>query len=127
MDNQDIQTQIIKMAEKRNTSSTISGQQLEMTGMSKSIIEPHKVAPLDLEMLEDYLEKRSMSPRQEGFNPYLAIGEYTQQYYSMASPLSGIPDYFPLGNPVFMAPSIQGNIFINQITGEQITDRAIDF
>ena len=57
------------MAEKRDTSLTISGQQLEMTAMSKSIIEPQKVAPVDIEMPEDYLEKMNMSSRQEGFNP----------------------------------------------------------
>ena len=78
-DNQDIQRKIV-MSEKTDTSLTISGQQLEITGMSKSIIQPQKVACCDLEIPEDYLEKRSMSLRQEGFNPHLAMGVYSLKY-----------------------------------------------
>ena len=49
-DNKDTQTEIV-MVENRNTSSIISGQQLEMTWMNKSIIEPQKISPVDLETL----------------------------------------------------------------------------
>ena len=50
-DNQDTPIEII-MDEKRYINVTISGQQLKMTGMNKSIIEPQKVAPVDLEALK---------------------------------------------------------------------------
>ena len=57
-DNQDIKTGIV-MAEKRDTSLTILVQLLERSGASKSIIEPQKVAPVDLGTSKDHLEKRN--------------------------------------------------------------------
>ena len=101
------------MAEKRDTSSTTSGKQSEMTGTSISIIQPQKVKPIDLETPEDQLEKRSISFRQKGFNPLLATGVYSSIYCSMATPLSGILDCFPSGSPILLAPSMQGEVFIN--------------
>ena len=50
-DNNDTQREIV-MAEKRNTSSITHGWQLESTGINKYIIEPWKVAPVDLELLK---------------------------------------------------------------------------
>ena len=61
-DNQDTQTDKA-MAEKRYTSLTTSWWQLEITGMCKSIIEPQKVVPINIETPEDQLEIRSMSSR----------------------------------------------------------------
>ena len=52
----------IAMTEKRDNNSVASGQQLQMTGPSKSIIEPQKVGPISLEILEDQVEKRSILP-----------------------------------------------------------------
>ena len=72
-------------------------------------------------MPEDYLEKRSMSLRQEGFDPYPAMGAYGLQYCSFAAPLSGILDFMPSGNPVLLAPNEQGSIFIDQITDDIYT------
>ena len=53
------------------------------------------VAPVNWEMLEDYSEKKSMSPRPEGFSPHLAMGMYNYHYCSMAAPMSSIPDLLP--------------------------------
>ena len=45
-----------------------------MAGVSKCIVEPQRVVPTNLETPEEQVEKRSISPRQEGFNPHLATG-----------------------------------------------------
>ena len=118
--NKDTQTEIV-MAEKSDTSSTISGWQSAITGTSKSIIEPQNLAPVDLEIPEDQLEKGSISPRQEGVNSHLATGAYTSLYCSTATPLSGILDCFPSGNPVMSPPSLQEEVFIDQTTGDIYT------
>ena len=119
-DNQDTQMEII-MAEKKILVWLFLGLKLEMNGMNKFIIEPQKVAPVDLEMPRDYLEKRSMSPKQEGFDIHPATGAYSSQYCSMAAPLSGNLDCLPSGNPVLFAPSVQSKIFIDQVTGNIYT------
>ena len=72
-DNKGPQTEVV-MAEKGDASLTTFGWWVEMIGMSKSIKDPQKIAPIGLETLKDQLEKRSNSPRQEGFNPHLATG-----------------------------------------------------
>ena len=115
-DNKDTQIEIV-MAEKRDNSLITSGQQLEMTGMSKSIIEPQNVAPINLDTPEDQLEK-SISPRQEDCNPHPATGVYSSPYCSTATLLSGIPDCLHSGNIVLLALSVQGEVFIYQITGD---------
>ena len=63
----------------------------------------------------------SISPRQEGFKSHLATDTQRLLYFSAARVLSGIPDCLPSVNPVLMAPSIQGEIFIYQITGDIYT------
>ena len=78
------------MAKKRNTSLTTSGQQLEMTGTNKSIIKPQKVATRRSETPEDQLEKRSISPRWESFDPNLATFVYSLLYCSPTTLLSAI-------------------------------------
>ena len=62
-----------------------------------------------------------MSLKQEGFNPHLATGAYSSLYCSMATSLSGILDCLSSGNPVLMAPSMQGETCIDQITGDTCT------
>ena len=44
------------------------------------------------------------------------MGVYSLQSCSTDAPLSDILDCFPSGNPVLLAPSVQGKIFIDQIT-----------
>ena len=107
--------------EKRDTSSITSGQQLEMLGMSKSIIEPQKVAVINLETPEDKLERRSIYPRQEDFNPLPATGVYSSLSCSATTSLSGIPDCFPPDNPVLLVPNVQFVVFIAQSMGDIYT------
>ena len=57
----------IIIVEKRDTSLAILGQQFKKIGVYKSIIGAKKVPPVNSEMPEDYLEKRIMSPQEEGF------------------------------------------------------------
>ena len=106
------------MAKKRDTNSVTSGQQLKMTGLSKSNNKLHKVSPTNLETPKEQMEKRSISPRQKGFNPHLATGVYSSLLCSAAMVLSGILDISPSGNPVLVAASIQGEVFIDHIMGD---------
>ena len=89
--------------------------------MSKSIIKPQTVTPVDLEMPEYHLVKRSMSPRQVGVHPHPSIGVYSLLYSSTAAPLSGIVDCLLSGNPMLLALSMRGEVFIDQITGDIYT------
>ena len=89
------------MAEKRETNLITCEQQLEMTGLSKSIIRPQMLTPINLETPEDQLEIRSLSPREEGFNPHLATGAYSLLYFSTAAALSRNLDCLPSGKPVY--------------------------
>ena len=108
------------MAEKIDTNSVTYGQQLEMSRQSKFITEPQNILLINLETPEDQLEK-SISPRQRSFNPHLATGEHGSLYCFKATPLSGIPDGLPSDNPVFLAPSMQSDICIDQIRGDIYT------
>ena len=62
-----------------------------------------------------------MSARQEGFNSHSAMGAYHSQYCTAISPLTRIADCLSSGNPVLLASSIQGENFINHITGDIFT------
>ena len=81
-----------------------------MTGLSKSIIEPQKIAPINLETPEDQVEMRSISIRQKGFNPHLATCAYSLLYCCTATVLSGISDCLPSQKPVLLAPNVQGGV-----------------
>ena len=74
-----------------------------------------KIAPMNLETPEDQIEKRSISPRQGGFNPHPVTGAHSTLYCSTAMVISGIPDYIPSGNLILLAPSVQGEVFIDKI------------
>ena len=92
-----------------------------MTGMSKSITGPQKVAPINLETHEDQVKKRNISSQQEGFDPHIATGACSLLYCSTATLLSSIPDCLPAGNAVLVAPSMQSEVFINQVIGDIYT------
>ena len=98
------------MAEKRDTNSIPTRQLLEMTGLVKSIIQPQNVAPTNLETPEDQKEMRSISPRQEGFNPHLATNTYSSLYFSTSMVLSDILDCLPSDNSVLLAPCVQDEV-----------------
>ena len=102
------------MAKKRDTNLITSGQLLEITGLSKAIIKPQKVAPINLETPKDQLEKRSISYRKEGFNPHSTTGMYSSLHCCTATVIFGILDCLPSGNPVLFVSSIQGDIFTDQ-------------
>ena len=72
-------------------------------------------------MLEDYVEKRRMPPRQESSKLYPAPGAYGSQYCSMTVPLCSILHCLPPGGPVLLAPSMQNKIFIDKITDDIYT------
>ena len=67
------------------------------------------------------MKKRKISPRLEGFNPLLAMSIYSSPYCSVATPLSGILNCLPSGNLVLLAPSVKGEMFFDQITGDIYT------
>ena len=89
-----------------------------MTGLSRSNIKPQKVTPTNLEIPEEQKGKRSISSRQEGFNPHLVTVTWSSLYCSIAMVMSGIPDILPSGNAVLLAPSMQGEVFIDQIMAD---------
>ena len=82
-----------------------------MTGTNKSITEPQKVAPVDVGMPKDYLEKRSVSPRQGRLKPHMATGACSFQYYSIAAALNNtksyiiVPGYKQVKKPKFVCIS----------------------
>ena len=88
-----------------------------MTGVSKSITALQEVTPTNIETPGENSEVR-FSPEQGSFNPDPAIGAYNSLYCPTAMVLSGIPYCLPSGYPVWLAPSLLGEIFTDQITGD---------
>ena len=94
--------------------------------MSKSIVMPQKVAPTYLDTHEEQLERKNVSPEQEGFVPHLPTGAYSSLNCPTAAILSSIPNCLTSRNPVLLAPSLPGEIFIDQITGDIYTKHIYD-
>ena len=91
-----------------------------MTGMSKSIIEPQKVPPINLEI---YNQKRgSFLPDRvvESTSGYKCIQFAILPY---RQPLSGILDCSPSGKPILLAPSMQDEVSLTklQVTSMHMT------
>ena len=84
----------------------------------KFIIVSQNVVPYSLEMTEEQLEKWNISPDQGSLNPHPSTSAYSSLYFPTTAVFSGVSDCVPSCSPVLQAPSLQGEIFIDQVTGD---------
>ena len=95
--------------------------------MRKSIVESKKVDHADLETSENHSERVAYLPDRKVSITFFATGVYSSLYCSTSTPpLSGILACLPSGNLVFLASSVQGGIFIDQIIGDIYTYHQIN-
>ena len=69
---------------------------------------------------EEQLQKQSISPGEGCYNLHPATVTY-RSYCPTATVFSGVLNCLLSGNPLLQAPSLQGEILINQITGNLYT------
>ena len=67
---------------------------------------------------EEQLENWSIFLDQGCYNPNLATGAESFPYCLTAVVLLNVPDSLPSSNLVLIVQSLQGEIFIDQVTGE---------